>query len=188
MCLPATFSRTRSSSKWKKIFILCRKHWIFRVFIQYNKISKSPEKIRALVDMPVCKRIRTSASLRDDNVYACLPNLSSLFSLWKFCVNSDGINLINVKIKLIFIKLKSEVANDRNHISISFRNYRLYWLVTLPQMVLLAYCYIWIARAITFASRSLTDVERNCSQLDREAFVIIRCTKKFWALDLIQLK
>ncbi|UYV73840.1 hypothetical protein LAZ67_11001074, partial [Cordylochernes scorpioides] len=145
--------------------------------IENNKISKSPSKVKAIIDMPQPKNI---ADLRRflgmiTYYYRFLPDVSTITYPLRRLLKKDKKFFWSAQCQKAFIKLKNEVASDR--VLIPFDTNLPVTLTTDASPVGIAAVLSdginKVEHPIAFASRSLTDAEQNYSQLDREALAIV---------------
>ncbi|UYV80717.1 K02A2.6-like [Cordylochernes scorpioides] len=156
--------------------------------IENNKISKSPSKVKAIIDMPQPKNIADLRRFLGMITYYSrfLPDVSTITYPLRRLVKKDKKIFWSVQCQTAFIKLKNEVASDR--VLIPFDTNLPVTLTTDASPVgiasVLPHGINKVEHPIAFASRSLTDAEQNYSQLDREALAIVFGTKSKLKRDI----
>lgn len=145
--------------------------------VENNKILKSPSKVEALIHMRAPKNVQEVRQFLGMVTYYSrfIPDVSTITYplrklLWKnqkFCWTKEC--------DKAFIKLKNEISSDR--VLVPFNPELPVTLATDASPVgisaVLSHSINEEEKPIAFASRSLTEAERNYSQLDREALAII---------------
>ncbi|UYV73220.1 K02A2.6-like [Cordylochernes scorpioides] len=145
--------------------------------IENNKISKSPSKVKAIIDMPQPKNIANLRRFLGMITYFSrfLPDVSTITYPLRRLLKKDKILFWSAQCQAAFIKLKNEVASER--VLIPFDTNLPVTLTTDASPVgiaaVLSHGINKVEHPIAFASRSLTDAEQNYSQLDREALAIV---------------
>ena len=145
--------------------------------VEFNKISKSPEKVVAIVDMPrPANQDELRRFLGMSTYYSrFIPNLSTITFPLRELLKKNSKFKWSVNCEAAFLKLKNEITSDRTLMPYN---------PTLPIILACDASPVGVAgvlshvingeeRPIAFASRSLTPAERNYSQLDREALSIV---------------
>ncbi|UYV73223.1 K02A2.6-like [Cordylochernes scorpioides] len=145
--------------------------------IENNKISKSPSKVKAIIDMPQPKNITNLRRFLGMITYYSrfLPDVSTITYPLRRLLKKDKMLFWSAQCQAAFIKLKNEVASER--VLIPFDTNLPVTLTTDASPVgiaaVLSHGINKVEHPIAFASRSLTDAEQNYSQLDREALAIV---------------
>lgn len=152
--------------------------------VEFNKISKSPDKIRAINEM--------SRPSNPDDVRRFLglvtyyssfiPDLSSLTFPLRQLLQNGRRWFWSSNCESAFIKLKSELCSDR---VLMPYNPKLPVVLTTDASptgvaAVLSHDVDGTDRPIAFASRSLSSAEMNYSQLDREALAIVFGATRFY--------
>lgn len=145
--------------------------------VEYNKISKSAEKVRAVQEMP---RPANADDLRRFlglvTYYASfVPDLSSITYPLRQLLSKGQRWFWSSQCEATFIKLKAELQSNR--VLVPFDPDLPLVLATDASptgiAAVLSHNIDKKERPISYASRSLSSAERNYSQLDREALAII---------------
>lgn len=152
--------------------------------IAENKISKCPEKVKAILEAPRPKNVDDVRKFLGIITYYSrfIPNISTITHPIRELLQKDRKFLWSSACEAAMIKLKSEIASDR--VLVPFDP-------SLPISVacdasptgvagVLSHIVDGIEKPVAFASRSLSVAERNYSQLDREAVAIIFTIQKFY--------
>ncbi|XP_018359746.1 PREDICTED: uncharacterized protein K02A2.6-like [Trachymyrmex cornetzi] len=152
--------------------------------IGFNKISKSPKKVEAIVNM-------TRPSTADDvrrflgmvTYYSrFIPDASTItYPLRKLLVKDSTFKWTKA-CEGAFLKLKNEISSDRILTPYNPKSTLVVTCDASPTGIagILSHVLNGIEKPIAFASRSLTPAERNYSQLDREALVIVFAINHFF--------
>jgi hypothetical protein len=152
--------------------------------IEANKILKSPEKTRAITDMPRPSDVEGLRRFLGMVTYYSrfLPNNSSTTYPLRQLLRKNARFRWTAACEAAFIKLKREIASERILTPYD---------PTLPVVLTCDASPVGVAgilshiieekeRPIAFASRSLTTAEQNYSQLDREALAIVFSVDHFF--------
>lgn len=152
--------------------------------IEFNNISKSPLRLKAIMELPRPKSTEElQRFLGMSNFYAkFIPNSSSITSPLRELLKKGKRFFWSAGCEAAFIKLKQELSSNRVLVPYD---------PNLPIQLACDASPTGIAgvlshvigdseRPIAYASRSLTDAERNYSQLDREALAIIFSVDHFF--------
>lgn len=152
--------------------------------IEFNKISKSPQKIRAVVDMPRPSNVEELRRFLGMVTYYSrfLPNNSSVTYPLRQLLRKNAKFRWTAACEAAFKKLKNEIASDR---TLTPYDPMLPLVLTCDASPVgiagvLAHSIEGQERPIAFASRSLTTAEQNYSQLDREALAIVFSVNHFF--------
>ena len=153
--------------------------------VEFNKILKSKEKVKAVTEMPrpkSCDGVRTFLGMV--TYYSrFIPDLSTLSAPLRSLLKKDKTFRWTAQCEAAFIKLKNEICSDR-----VLMPYNPDLPVQLacdasPDGISGVLSHILdngTERPIAFTSRALTEAEANYSQLDREALAIIYSVQHFY--------
>jgi len=152
--------------------------------IEYNKISKSPEKVKAITEMPrPTSKEEIKSFLGLITFYnRFIPDTSTITAPLRQLLKDQVAFKWTEKCEAAFIKLKREVISDRVLMPFNPKLPVQLACDASPTGVaaILSHLIDDQERPIAFASRSLTSAEQNYSQLDREALAIVFGTNKFF--------
>ncbi|KAB0794890.1 hypothetical protein PPYR_11729 [Photinus pyralis] len=145
--------------------------------IRKNTIAKSPDKVKAILNMPNPKNVADVRRFLGMITYYArlLPNLSSMTAPLRKLLQHDNQFLWNQECNQAFNNLKMEIASDRVVVPYDPEQPVLLTTDASPYGIaaVLSHSTANDERPIAFASRSLTRAEQNYSQLDREALAIV---------------
>ncbi|XP_063907429.1 uncharacterized protein K02A2.6-like [Zophobas morio] len=145
--------------------------------IEFNKVSKSPAKVRAIQEMP------RPSNVDEIRKFLGLVTYYSRF-IPDFSTNSYPLRCLlrkgepwkwTASCESAFLKLKSELCSNRVLVPFDPNQPLILTTDASPTGIaaVLSHSTDGTERPISYASRSLTTSERNYSQLDREALAII---------------
>ncbi|XP_017473895.1 PREDICTED: uncharacterized protein K02A2.6-like [Rhagoletis zephyria] len=152
--------------------------------IEYNKITKCPEKVKAIRDIPTPKRPDDLRRFLGMITYYSrfIPDLSTITYPLRKLLSKNTKFKWSEECQSSFERLKREILTDR-----VLRPYDADLPVVLtcdasPTGIaaVLAHEENGVERPVSFISRALTKAEQNYSQLDREALAIIFAVGKFF--------
>ncbi|XP_044741936.1 uncharacterized protein K02A2.6-like [Chrysoperla carnea] len=152
--------------------------------VEYNKITKSPEKVAAIREMP--------RPANNDDVRRFLgmvtyysrfiPNNSTITYPLRKLLRKDVKFSWNTACEAAFIRLKDEIASDRTLTPFDPSKPTILSCDASPVGIagVLSHVIDGHERPVAFASRSLTTAEQNYAQIDREALAIVFSTDHFF--------
>lgn len=152
--------------------------------IEKNKIMKSPEKVRAVMDMPRPKNVEEVRRFLGMMTYYSrfLPDFSSMSYPIRKLLRKNHRFQWTATCESAFLKLKAEMCSER--VLIPYDPGLPIVLTSDASPVGIAAVLSHIIdgqeRPVAYVSRSLTASERNYSQLDREALAIIFAVTRFY--------
>lgn len=152
--------------------------------VQHNKISKSPSKTKAIIDMPRPKNIQELRRFLGMVTYYSrfIPDASTItYPLRKLLKKVVKFHWL-AETEAAFIKLKTEIASNRVVVPFDPEQPVILTTDASPTGIaaILSHDINGTERPIAFASRSLSKSEQNYSQLDREALAIVFGVDRFF--------
>lgn len=145
--------------------------------VEHNQISKSPEKIKAIVEMP---RPTSTDGVRKFlgmvTYYArFIQNTSMITAPLRKLLKKDATFKWTSQCEAAFVQLKQEIASDKVLTPFDPKLDIQLTCDASPTGIagILSHIINGQEKPIAFASRSLTQAEQNYSQLDREALAIV---------------
>ncbi|KAI5750744.1 hypothetical protein M8J77_000948 [Diaphorina citri] len=156
--------------------------------VEFNKISKSPVKVRAIQDMTSPSNPEQVKQFMGLVTYYSrfIPDFSTMSYPLRCLLKKNQKWFWSSNCESAFLKLKSELCSDR--VLMPFNPSLPVSLTTdaSPYGVgaVLSHTVNGIEKPIAYASRSLTTSEQNYSQLDREALAIIFGVTHFYKLNI----
>lgn len=152
--------------------------------IEYNKISKSPEKVAAIMDMKKPKGADEVRRFLGMVTYYTrfIPNASTMTAPLRHLIRKNVKFNWTRKCDTAFLDLKNEITSDRVLIPFDPSQEVEVACDAGPEGVagVLSHRIGNVERPIAFASRALTPAEKNYSQLDREALGIVFSVSHFF--------
>lgn len=145
--------------------------------VEHNKISKSPAKVKAIVEMPRPKNKDEVRRFLGLITYYSrfLPNNSTLTYPLRQLLRNSSKFIWTRQCESAFLKLKNEIVCGR--VLVPYDPALPLVLTTDASPVgvaaILSHCIEGQEKPIAYASRSLTSAEMNYSQVDREALAIV---------------
>ncbi|GBN76577.1 Retrovirus-related Pol polyprotein from transposon 17.6 [Araneus ventricosus] len=145
--------------------------------VENNKISRSPSKVEAIIRMQQPRNVQELRQFLGMVTYFSrfIPDVSTITYPLRKLLRKNQKFYWNKECQQAFLKLKEEISSDR--VLVPFDPELPVTLATDASPVgvaaVLSHIVDNVETPVAFASRSLTEAERNYSQLDRESLAII---------------
>lgn len=152
--------------------------------IKHNQILKSMNKITAVIDLPKPKSVDDVRRFIGIVTYYSrfIPNSSTITAPLRNHIKKNSKFNWNVKCETVFRNIKKEIASDRVLVPYDPKYPLQLACDASPTGIagVLSHIKYDQERPISFASRSLTEAEKNYSQIDREALAIVFSVDHFY--------